>query len=123
MSEGEEVAERLVRLGQMGVQLTLDDFGTGYSSLSHLKRLRIHRIKIDRSFVQDLPDSADSRAISTAIIGLAHGLGLEVVAEGVETPEQLAFLREKGCRAFQGNLFSPPLPPEQVAAFLVRNPG
>ena len=121
MSDAVEVVERLVRMHQMGVQLTLDDFGTGYSSLSHLKRLRIHRIKIDRSFVLDLTGSADSRAISTAIIGLADGLGLEVVAEGVETREQLAFLREKGCRAFQGHLISTPLPPEDLKAFLARD--
>jgi len=122
MSEAEEVAEGLRRLSHSGVQLTLDDFGTGYSSLSHLKRLRIHRIKIDRTFVQDLPDNPDSVAIVTAIVGLADGLGLEVIAEGVETEAQRGFLREHGCRFFQGRLLSAPLPPADVVRFL-RRPG
>ncbi len=118
MSEVEEVASRLARLREMGVELTLDDFGTGYSSLAGLKRFRFHRIKIDRVFVRDLPGDPDSAALVAAMISMARGLGLEVIAEGVETREQLAFLEAKGCRAFQGYLFCPPLEPSAVAPFL-----
>jgi EAL domain-containing protein (putative c-di-GMP-specific phosphodiesterase class I) len=118
MSEVEEVSTRLRRLREMGVELTLDDFGTGYSSLAYLKRFRFHRIKIDRSFVGDLPGDSDSAALVSAMLAMARGLGLEVIAEGVETREQLAFLEAHGCRAFQGYLFSPPLEPHAVKAFL-----
>ncbi|HEY6549504.1 MAG TPA: EAL domain-containing protein, partial [Vicinamibacteria bacterium] len=118
MSEVEAVRARLHRLREMGVELTLDDFGTGYSSLAYLKRFRFHRIKIDRSFVRDLPGDSDSVALVSAMMAMARGLGLEVVAEGVETAEQLAFLEAQGCRAFQGFLFSPPLEPQAVAPFL-----
>ena len=118
MSEVEEVSARLRRLREMGVELTLDDFGTGYSSLAYLKRFRFHRIKIDRTFVVDLPGDADSAALVSAMLAMAQGLGLEVIAEGVETREQLAFLEAHGCRAFQGYLFSPPLEAHAVKAFL-----
>jgi diguanylate cyclase (GGDEF)-like protein/PAS domain S-box-containing protein len=118
MSEVEEVATRLKRLREIGVELTLDDFGTGYSSLAYLKRFRFHRIKIDRTFVRDLPGDADSAALVTAMMAMAQGLGMEVIAEGVETNEQLAFLEEQGCRAFQGYLFCPPLEPSAVKSFL-----
>jgi diguanylate cyclase (GGDEF)-like protein/PAS domain S-box-containing protein len=118
MNEVEEASSRLHRLREIGVQLSLDDFGTGYSSLSHLKRFRFHRIKIDRTFVRDLPADPDSAALVTAMLAMARGLGLEVVAEGVETAEQLAFLEANGCPAFQGYLFCPPLEPAAVAPFL-----
>jgi diguanylate cyclase (GGDEF)-like protein len=120
MSDAEEVRERLDRLRGLGVQLTLDDFGSGYSSLSYLKRFRFHRLKIDRSFVQDLPDDADDAAIVDAILAMARSLGLDVVAEGVETEEQRAFLEARGCPGFQGYLFSKPLPPAEVEAYLDR---
>jgi EAL domain-containing protein (putative c-di-GMP-specific phosphodiesterase class I) len=100
------------------VELSLDDFGTGYSSLVHLKRFRFNRIKIDRSFVRDLPDDPDNAALVSAMMAMAQGLGLEVVAEGVETREQLAFLEAKGCRFFQGFLLCPPLEPAAVEPFL-----
>ena len=116
--EMEEVAARLRSLREMGVGLTLDDFGTGYSSLADLNRFRFHRIKIDRAFVSDLPGNPDSAALVAAMIAMAKSLGLEVIAEGVETPEQLAFLEANGCRAFQGYLFSPPLEPFAVKPFL-----
>jgi EAL domain-containing protein (putative c-di-GMP-specific phosphodiesterase class I) len=118
MTEVEEASARLRRLREIGVQLSLDDFGTGYSSLAHLKRFRFRRIKIDRSFVRGLPHDPDNAALVTAMLAMAHGLGLEVVAEGVETREELAFLEAQGCRAFQGYLFSPPLEPASVAPFL-----
>jgi diguanylate cyclase (GGDEF)-like protein/PAS domain S-box-containing protein len=118
MSEVEEVQARLRRLREMGVGLTLDDFGTGHSSLAYLKSFRFHRIKIDRSFVGDLPGDAESASLVSAMLAMARGLGLEVIAEGVETREQLAFLEDHGCRAFQGYLFSPPLEPQAVKGFL-----
>jgi EAL domain-containing protein (putative c-di-GMP-specific phosphodiesterase class I) len=122
MSEIEEVILRLDRLRGLGVQLALDDFGTGFSSLSYLKRFRFHRIKVDGTFVRDLPHDGDSVAIVSAIIAMAHGLGLEVVAEGVETEAQLAFLRERGCDAFQGYLFSPVLSSSEIQRYLAPAP-
>ena len=118
MSEVEDVTSRLKKLRDLGVELTLDDFGTGYSSLAYLKRFRFHRIKIDRTFVRDLPGDADNAALVTAMMAMARGLGLEVIAEGVETRDQLAFLEASGCRAFQGYLFCPPLEPKAVKPFL-----
>jgi diguanylate cyclase (GGDEF)-like protein/PAS domain S-box-containing protein len=118
MSDVEEMVPRLERLRAIGVELTLDDFGTGCSSLSYLKRFRFRRIKLDRSFVRDLPGDPDSAALVSATLAMARDLGLEVVAEGVEREDQLAFLEERGCRTFQGHLFSPALDPADVEAFL-----
>jgi diguanylate cyclase (GGDEF)-like protein/PAS domain S-box-containing protein len=103
------IAKSLDALHRLGVRIALDDFGTGYASLIHLKRFPVDRLKIDRSFIDDVETSPDSAAISRAIIGLAHSLGLDVVAEGVETERQLAFLREQGCGYGQGYLFGEPL--------------
>jgi EAL domain-containing protein (putative c-di-GMP-specific phosphodiesterase class I) len=101
-----------------GIRLAIDDFGTGYSSMSLMKQLPIDTIKIDRSFIRDLPDDSEDRAIAQAIISMGKALGMTVVAEGVETPEQEAFLRSHGCDEMQGFLFSKPLADEQLADLL-----
>ena len=110
----------LQRLGGLGVTLSIDDFGTGYSSLSYLRRLPVSQLKIDRSFVQDLETSPDARAIVKAVIELAHALGLEVVAEGVETEGQAAELRAKRCDKLQGFLFARPMPAGDLTQWAFR---
>ena len=109
MAGFEDVVATLRALGALGVRLSVDDFGTGYSSLSYLKRFPVDKLKIDRSFVTELPGDADSAAIAAGIIGLAHGLGMRVIAEGVEDARQVAWLREAGCEEGQGHHFSTPL--------------
>ena len=99
----------------LGVGISVDDFGTGYSSLAYLRRLPIGTLKIDRAFIRNLPDDAEDATMTAAIIGLGRQLGLRLVAEGVETPEQLAFLREAGCDEMQGFLFSPARPADHFA--------
>ena len=113
MEYAQDTLMALHRLRALGVRLSIDDFGTGYSSLSYLKRFPVDIIKIDRSFVRDLPQDADDAAIVSAIIALAHSLRLEVVAEGVETESQLRFLREKHCDLLQGYYLSPAVPAAQ----------
>jgi EAL domain-containing protein (putative c-di-GMP-specific phosphodiesterase class I) len=108
----------LQSLKQIGVVLSIDDFGTGYSSLSYLKRFPIDVLKIDRSFIMDVIDDPNDAAITRAIIAVAHGLELEAVAEGVETAEQVAFLRANGCDEIQGYFFSPPVWPDQLEGML-----
>ncbi|MBK9236402.1 MAG: EAL domain-containing protein [Rhodoferax sp.] len=105
-------------LHERGIKLSIDDFGTGYSSLSYLKKFRATRLKIDQSFVRDITIDAEDRAIVSAIISMADSLGMSTIAEGVETTGQLDFLRERGCAAVQGYLFSRPLRPELFAAFV-----
>jgi len=114
----EKTGEILEQLREMGVQICIDDFGTGYSSLSYLHQLPIDVVKIDRSFVGELEWNEQKLMIVRGICALVHGLGLDVVAEGVETPEQLEILRSLGCRYGQGFLFSRAVPPDQAAAFL-----
>jgi EAL domain-containing protein (putative c-di-GMP-specific phosphodiesterase class I) len=104
----------------MGVLVSIDDFGTGYSSMSYLRKLPLDKLKIDRSFVSDLTTNADATSIVKAIILLAHSLRLKVVAEGVETAEQLEELRRLGCDQYQGYYKSPAVPPAKIAE-MVRN--
>ncbi|MCC7183178.1 MAG: hypothetical protein IOMNBAOH_01179 [Rhodocyclaceae bacterium] len=116
MQAGQPVMDAMRRLSERGVRYSIDDFGTGYSSLAYLKRLPISQLKIDRSFIQDLSTDANDAAIVRAIISMAHGLGLSVVAEGVETRAQYEFLRAAGCDAAQGHFLGPPAPPATVRA-------
>lgn len=118
MQQPDETVAILDRLHGMGVKLALDDFGTGYSSLSYLRMFPLDELKVDRSFVNEIGENADGQAICEATISLAHALGLRLVAEGVETEAQYAFLKEKGCQMVQGYLFSRPLPFEQVLDFI-----
>ncbi|MDF3037116.1 MAG: hypothetical protein K0S28_2390, partial [Paucimonas sp.] len=114
----DDVIETLFRLKEMGLHVSIDDFGTGYSSLSYLKRFPIDTLKIDRSFITDVPKDADDAAIVTAIIALAHSLRMDVIAEGVEQAEQLAFLRQQGCDHYQGFFFSRPVAAFEMEALL-----
>ncbi|WP_175149319.1 putative bifunctional diguanylate cyclase/phosphodiesterase [Paraburkholderia ultramafica] len=109
MSDSDTVLPMLSALSAMGVRISVDDFGTGYSSLSYLKRFPLHNLKIDRSFVAGLPDHRDSIAITQAVVAMAHSLGMNVTAEGVETAEQAAFLRSIDCDKQQGYLYSRPV--------------
>ena len=106
----EDVIGKMTALKMLGVHFALDDFGTGYSSLSYLKRLPLDQLKIDRSFVQDILEDATSGAIAQTIVSLSRAMNLSVVAEGVETEEQLSYLQELGCHIFQGYLISRPVP-------------
>ncbi|MCC7549631.1 MAG: EAL domain-containing protein [Burkholderiales bacterium] len=118
MQNVETTLATLHEIKEMGVRLAIDDFGTGYSSLSYLKRFPLDALKIDRSFVKDLPRDPEDAAITKAIIGMAHSLRLQVVAEGVESREQLAFLQQHGCDVLQGYLFSRPVSARQLAQML-----
>ena len=121
MDNPEAAILHLRRLREMGVELAIDDFGTGYSSLSYLKLFPVNRLKIDRSFVKDLETDSDDAAIAAATIALAHKLGKEVVAEGVETEGQLRFLKDQQCDIIQGYFFSRPLPAAELAKFFRHN--
>ena len=122
MQEGDSTASLLGHLSELGISLALDDFGTGYSSLSYLKRFPIKRVKIDRSFVCDINTSEGDATLARAVIAMAHGLGVDVVAEGIESLEQLAMLRRYGCDEGQGYFLGRPVVPSEVPA-LVRRQG
>jgi len=119
MTHAEENIETLKKLNALGIRIAIDDFGTGYSSLSYLKRLPVDILKIDRSFVSEVPDNRDGVAIVEAIIAMAHSLGLHIIAEGVETAEQLEFLQMRKCNEIQGYHFSYPLPVEQFEQLIL----
>jgi EAL domain-containing protein (putative c-di-GMP-specific phosphodiesterase class I) len=111
----------LDKLKSIGVQIAIDDFGTGYSSLAYLKRFPIDTLKVDRSFIRDIPGNSGDMKITRAIIAMAHGLRLKVVAEGVETADQLQFLRSQSCDAVQGYFLYPPVGEDEVADILAFN--
>jgi EAL domain-containing protein (putative c-di-GMP-specific phosphodiesterase class I) len=121
MHNAEEAAAILAELKALGVSVAVDDFGTGYSSLAYLQRFPIDQLKIDRSFVRDVAHAPAAAALVRGIIGLARSLGLETVAEGVETREQRDYLAAAGCDKIQGFLFSRPLPGEEFLALLRRH--
>ncbi len=118
MDAGVSTIQKLEEICALGMQIEIDDFGTGYSSMSYLKRYPITTLKVDKSFVRELPWNTDDAAITLAIIAMAHSLKMRVMAEGVETVEQAEFLRASGCLNAQGYLFSRPVSAEQVATLL-----
>jgi diguanylate cyclase (GGDEF)-like protein len=118
----EETIRTMQEIKKLGVVFSMDDFGTGYSSLSYLARLPLDQLKIDRAFVAKLPDSPSDAIIAQTIITMGRSLGLEVIAEGVETEAQCQFLGERGCQAYQGYLFSQPLPAEKLAEYFSAQP-
>jgi diguanylate cyclase (GGDEF)-like protein len=118
MESKDASVSKLEELKAAGFMLSVDDFGTGYSSMSYLKRFPIHALKIDRSFIQDLPNNLDDAAITKAIVSMANSLGLEIVAEGVENTAQIDFLRENGCKVSQGFFFGSAVPADQITTML-----
>jgi len=118
MHDAPQLVSMLGELKRIGVQIAIDDFGTGYSSLSSLKRFPVDRLKVDRSFVEHIARDPDDAAIVRTIIALGRNLGLKVVAEGVETAEQMQFLREHACDEVQGYYFSRPVPAERLEILL-----
>jgi EAL domain-containing protein (putative c-di-GMP-specific phosphodiesterase class I) len=107
-------------LREQGFRLSIDDFGTGYSSLQYLRRLPVHALKVDRSFIKDVADDRKSLAVCAAVLALGRSLGLEVIAEGVETTGQVEALRAHGCSRVQGFLIGRPMPAASVAAWIKR---
>jgi diguanylate cyclase (GGDEF)-like protein len=121
MINSERAATALRELKALGIRIVFDDFGTGHSSLGNLKRFPIDGVKIDHSFISDIPDDKDDVAITRAVIAMAHNLGLKVIAEGVETKEQFDFLRDHACDEMQGYFFSPPVDSETLMRLLAEN--
>ena len=121
MHDVDAASQTVHRLHELGVRLAIDDFGTGYSSLNYLKKFPIDTIKIDRTFVMDIPNNVDDMEITAAVIAMAHRLNMDVVAEGVETTEQLNFLIKHDCEYAQGYLFSKPLPLGKIRQLVAPN--
>jgi len=119
MAQPEQTIDTLLELSKLGVAIAIDDFGTGHSSLAYLKRLPLDKVKIDRSFVKNLPDDEEDIAITGVILALSKSLGLHVIAEGVETREQRDFLAQLGCDEAQGYYFSRPVSPQDFQQILV----
>ncbi|HEY9662551.1 MAG TPA: GGDEF domain-containing phosphodiesterase, partial [Allocoleopsis sp.] len=122
MQQQDALVKQLHRFKRMGVQICIDDFGTGFSSFSALRKFPVNLLKIDQRFMEDIPGDASSVAIARAIIAMAQSLQVKVIAEGVETEEQLAFLKQTGCYAVQGYLFSPPIAAAEFGKLLACNP-
>jgi len=118
MSNPEESIQKLNALDKLGINIAIDDFGTGYSSLSYLKKLPIKKLKIDRSFIMDIPHDEDDMAITKAIIALGTSLNLKIIAEGVEEKSQKEFLIRNGCYFIQGYLYSKPIPADEITLLL-----
>ena len=121
INDDPKIRECFQQLKALGVKLSLDDFGTGYASLSYLKRYPFDILKIDRSFVHDIDRSGDSMTLVNAIIAMAHGLKLEIVAEGVETDDQLAYLKSLGCHQVQGFFYGPARPAADITRLLAKD--
>ncbi|MBB1076942.1 EAL domain-containing protein [Rhodoferax sp. 4810] len=121
MKRPEQARDQLDALVALGCRVALDDFGTGYSSLAYLKALPVHKLKIDKSFMDGIPDDPSDAAISCAIIAMAHSLGMAVIAEGVETVAQLAFLNQYGCETYQGWLFAKAMPADEMTRLILQN--
>ena len=119
----DEIIEKMLALKSMGIRFSLDDFGTGYSSLINLKHLPLDELKIDCSFVRELPENENAASIVSSILAMGKSLGIGVVAEGVETEQQRDFLAKAGCFAYQGYLFSRPLAVDDFVDFIRRSPG
>ena len=117
---GSDIVGRMKRIQELGVRFSVDDFGTGYSSLNYLKSLPLHTLKIDRSFVNDINSTEDNVVLVDTIIMMAKNLGLEVIAEGVETEKELHYLNRQGCLVYQGYYFSKPIEEEPFVEMLRR---
>jgi EAL domain-containing protein (putative c-di-GMP-specific phosphodiesterase class I) len=120
MANQDEATSTLAAIHTLGVKLAIDDFGTGYSSLAYLKRFKLDKLKIDRAFVRGLPEDAEDAHLTEAIIGIAHHMGMAVVAEGIETEAQAAFLTHLKCDLAQGYLYAKPLKPDAFRQLLIK---
>jgi EAL domain-containing protein (putative c-di-GMP-specific phosphodiesterase class I) len=118
MNNPDASIEKLKKISEIGIELAIDDFGTGYSSLAYLKKMPLNKLKIDRSFVKDLPEDEEDAAITKAIIALGKSLNLKLIAEGVETQGQRDFLAAQGCDSIQGYFYAMPLPAEEITLLL-----